>query len=329
MDYKKRFLNCRNSVYDQKSQKFLLSKLMDSEQEKDLAKGTNCSGYGRIRHFKRHIAEGWLPDSLPIDPACESLKSPYVDFLEAQVFQIASCNVNCWFCFVPDDLKLANANCSKWFSASEMIDLYENDKNKAPVIDLSGGNPELVPEWIYEMMKELENKKLNNKVYLWSDDTLTTDFLFDNLSDHQLDYMKNYQNYGKVCCLKGFDENSFSFNTGLPSYMFDDQLRRFREYIDFGFDTYGYINLTTNTLDGLARKINLIFDRLQNIHELLPLRIIPLKIAIYSPTVSRINDIRIKALEYQNIVVECWKEELYKRFNTEQTNRNIAKIKLN
>lgn len=46
-------------------------------------------------------------------------------------------------------------------------------------------------------MKALERNELQNKVYLWTDDTLTTDYAFEYLSKEELSYMASYRNFGK------------------------------------------------------------------------------------------------------------------------------------
>ena len=37
------------------------------------------------------------------------------------------------------------------------------------------------------------------------------DYLFDALSPADLDLVRGYRNYGRVCCIKGFDPRSFAF----------------------------------------------------------------------------------------------------------------------
>ena len=151
-------LQCRQKVYRPDTGQFLLSMIAGSEQAEDLSAPPNCGGYGRIHHFRRRVDIGWMDDPLPIDPACKALGLSYVDMLETQVFQLAVCNLHCWYCFVPNILKCAQAETSQWFTAEEMIDTFLKEKNHPCIIDLSGGNPELVPEWIIQTMKTLDKK---------------------------------------------------------------------------------------------------------------------------------------------------------------------------
>ncbi len=320
------FLKCRESVFNKDNNVFLLSKIGGSSQEKDLTVPPNCDGYGRIRHFRRFISEKWGKDPLPIDPACKALGLEACDMIETQVFQIASCNVKCWYCFVPDDLKKALEHSSKWFSAGDMINLFQRDCQGVRVLDLSGGNPELVPEWIYYIMRELEKRGIERNVYLWSDDTLTTDYFFEYLQKDQIDYIKNYKFYGKVCCFKGFDNHSFSFNTKLPQEYFDKQFENFEKYLALGLDLYGYVTFTTDDVSDLEERMANFINRLKKIHPLLPLRIVPLKIAIFTPVKNRLNPSYIEAVENQKRVYKEWKKQLEDIYEESLLNTRICDI---
>jgi len=65
-------------------------------------------------------------------------------------------------------------------SVGELIDLWSAEGDRANLLDLSGGQPEIVPEWILWTMRELLARNLDKGVYLWSDDNLSTDY-FDLL----------------------------------------------------------------------------------------------------------------------------------------------------
>ena len=301
--FKENFNNCRTSIYKPETRQFLLSRIAGSEQETDMSVPSNCDGFGRIHHFRRNV-DKWVQDPLPNDPVCKALEIPYTDVLEAQVFQIASCNAHCWYCFVPDELKRGKMVNAKWLTAEQMVELYKKSDTDIRVIDLSGGNPELAPEWTLDTMKALERNELQNKVYLWTDDTLTTDYAFEYLSKEELSYMASYRNFGKVGCFKGFDAHSFAFNSKLPENMYEKQFERFERYIE--------------------EKMGKFVDRLQKIHPILPLRTVPLKIFIFTPTGSRLNDRYSMALENQTRAIKAWKVELSKRYSKEQLAGRIS-----
>jgi organic radical activating enzyme len=322
------FDNYRNSIFRFESKEFLISKIEGSEQEMDLTLPPNCNGYGRIRHFKRNISSDWGKNPLPIDPAVRSLNLPCTDEMEAEVFQIASCNARCWYCFVPQSLEIADTSNSDWFTADKIIELFANERNNIKIIDLSGGNPELAPEWILETMKSLERRKLVDEIYLWSDDALTTDFAFKYLHHSDIRYMSKYKNYGKVCCFKGFDSSSFCFNTSLPSEYYDIQFTNFEKYVNMGFDIYGYVTFTTDSLKDLEKRMDSFISRLRNIHNLLPLRIVPLKIILFDTVKIIYADKYQKCLDNQKIVFHEWLKQLNKYYSKEQLNANICDISL-
>jgi len=234
----------RSRVLRQEPNEVLISRLAGSDQEEDLTKPPNCGGIGRIRHFRRDTSGGWPPNSLPIDPACKALGLGAVDVMEAQLFQNAACAWRCWYCYVPFDLLAANPKRGEWMTADNLVDRYSDTPNRPLIIDLSGGSPDLTPEWVVWMMDALEERGLANSTYLWSDDNLSTDYVFSKLSPGDRLRLATYRNYGRVCCFKGFDEESFSFNTGADSLCFDRQFELFKAYVDLGLDLYAYATFT-------------------------------------------------------------------------------------
>lgn len=322
------FLKYRTSIYNDNDRKFLLSRISGSSQERDLSQPPNCKGFGRIRHFKRKLDEDWF-DPLPMDPMSKSLKLPYADLIETQVFQIASCNLHCWYCFVPDNLKKGNQDCASWLTAQEMVELFVKSDNNIRILDLSGGNPELVPEWLVDTMKELDRQGLSEYIYLWSDDTLTTDYFFRYLSKEEKKLICEYPHYGKVGCFKGFDERSFHFNTNLSESYYKQQFELFARYIEMGLDVYGYVTFTTDNIDGIGDKINEFIYQLRKIHPLLPLRIVPLKIILFSTVEQRVNIKYNIAMENQIIVHREWRKQLRELYSETLLSQKICDIMIN
>ena len=105
----------------------------------------------------RDDGDGWPHNPLPIDPACRALRLSNDDALQAQVFQNAACNWRCWYCYVPFRLLDAVEAAGAWLSADDLVDLYlrESEATRPGMIDLTGGQPELVPEWVPWMMEAL------------------------------------------------------------------------------------------------------------------------------------------------------------------------------
>lgn len=304
----------RNRLVDFSSNRVSLARLEGSDQSTDLAIPVNCQGYGRIRHFRMNKENDWTVDPLPNIPAARALNIPTEEVLLAQVFQIAGCNWRCWYCFVDNKLLSADSKFSKFFSADEIIQMYINLDQRPLVIDLSGGQPDLVPEWALWMMKALESNFLSNKVFLWSDDNLSSRNLWYCLTTYEREYMAAFPNFARVGCFKGYDKESFSFNTLADPELFDEQFRIYKDLLKLGFDMYAYATLTSIPKKNLNSLISNFVDRLQEIHPNLPLRTVPLKIEVYSPTLKRMDNTHQAALKYQYEVHQAWREELDRRY---------------
>lgn len=318
----------RDRSIDISGKRLLVTKFTDSDQEQDLTKPPNCAGVGRIHHFRRATSLGWPENPLPLDPACTALGIPSVELLRAQVFQNAACNWRCWYCFVPFNLLAANPIHGEWVNATTLIDRYLNEPECPSVIDLTGGQPDLTPEWIPWMMQELRERGLEEQVYLWSDDNLSNDYFWRYLSDADRTLITGYRNYGRVCCFKGFNDESFAFNTNAEPALFTQQFELMGRLLEVGMDLYAYATFTTPTAHGIPGDIARFMDRLQVLDHNLPLRTVPLEIQVYSPVAPRMTDSRKGSLHHQWLAIEAWKYELEQRFSSSERAVNVAHVVL-
>ena len=318
---------CSNQVYLPDSKKVFLAKIEESEQEQDLTAPANCRGFGRIRHFRRYQYEDWIPDPLPIDPALKYLRQESTDLLLTECFQIAKCNLKCWYCFVPDGMKSGLKTCGEWFSADQMLDEVIAMDAPPQVIVLSGGNPELAPSWPLELMKSLEKAGYVDEFYLWSDDALSLDSFHNALSKSEVSYMVRYPGYGKVCCFKGYNNLSCRFNTQSNQLNYQDQLRRFKKYYEDGFDLYGYVTFTTPDLDDMEKELQGFFDDLRRIHPLMPLRVIPLRITRYK-SIQPLTAEQQTAHQNQFVVLAAWCELIAKTYDSCLISKKISDISI-
>ena len=321
----------RMRAIDLKGGRVLISRLAGSKQEADLTLPANCNGYGRVRHFRQTTVPGWPANPLPMLPACRALGiMPVPTFMTALVFQNAACAWRCWYCYVPDDLLNADPKRAAWFTADELIGLYRQIPDAPRIIDLSGGSPDLVPEWTPWMMRALKNAGLDQTTYLWTDDNLSTTYLFDTLSSADLDLLRTYRNYGRVCCIKGFDAQSFAFNTRARPCGFNRQFEILRRVIELGIDVYGYVTLTSSYEDGIELGVRDLVDRLQAIDPNFPLRVVPLQIQIFTPTRQRValDRDRERSLAVQEEAVATWTAELERRFDSTLRTRPTCDVPL-
>ena len=314
---KRRADHFRARAIDVDGRRILVSLLADSLQVADLTLPVNCDGYGRIRHFRINTPENWPRNPLPIVPACRALGiDPAPETMTAQVFQNAACAWRCWYCFVPEELLNADLKKSAWFTADQLVELYSRIPDAPLVIDLSGGSPDLVSEWVPWMMRALKDAGLDQTTYLWSDDNLSTTYLFDYLSRADLRLLCDYRNYGRVCCIKGFDADSFAFNTQAAPSDYEQQFEILRRLIALDIDVYGYVTLTAQTAHNIQMGIRDLFDRLQRIHPNLPLRVVPLRIQMFTPVERRLSRSDYQqSLSVQEEAIQIWKDELAARFD--------------
>ena len=321
----------RARAIDIEGGRVLITRLAGSRQEIDLTLRANCNGYGRVRHFRMATAEGWPTNSLPIVPACRALGiAPAPTLMTALVFQNAACAWRCWYCFVPEELLRADPERAAWFTADELVALYHDIPDAPRIIDLSGGSPDLVPEWTPWMMRALRNAGFERSTYLWTDDNLSTTYLFDTLSTADRDLLCTYRNYGRVCCIKGFDSRSFAFNTRAAPADFDRQFDILGRVIGLGIDTYGYVTLSSVHEDGVAEGVRELLDRLQAIDSNFPLRIVPLRIQIFTPVKRRLerDSDSERSLFVQEEAIAVWNAEIERRFDGGLRARQICDVPL-
>ena len=319
----------REASVDLENKRLLITNFRNTEQEKDLTEPPNCNGFGRVRHFRRRRTSSWPDNPLPIDPACKALNLEPLDMLRAQVFQNAACNWRCWYCYVPFNLLAADQRYSKWTSPSELIDSYLEQANPPSVIDLTGGQPDLIPEWVPWTMTVLKEKDLAEKVYLWSDDNLSNDYFWQFLSSADIELIATYPNYGRVCCFKGFDAQSFTFNTRAEPKLFDQQFELMKRLLSLEIDLYAYVTFTSVSDDDLDSKVRRFVDRLQDLNENLPLRTIPLEIQAFTPTQGRLNKATEQdAIRCQKLAIEIWKSELDIRYSSKLRSLSISDVHL-
>lgn len=308
--------------------KLLITNFHGSEQESDLTLPPNCRGFGRLRHFRLKTSEGWPLNPLPIVPAKKALGLQPTDELQAQVFQNAACNWRCWYCFVDFELLSADKKRAEFLSTDELVALYKSEPLQAAVIDLTGGQPDLVPEWVAWMMDSLEAAGLAESTFLWSDDNLSTDLFWQVLSPEQIERVAGYSNYGKVGCFKGFDADSFSFNTLAAPDRYATQFDLMRRLIATKIDTYGYVTLTAPDSARIATRMSKFVDDLQRVHPNLPLRTVPLRIHPFTPVRSRGTGEIPQALEAQEAAIACWNEELQRRYSAAELAQEITNVPL-
>lgn len=306
----------------------LISHLDGSAQEVDLSEPPNCNGYGRIRHFHQETPEPWPANPLPMLPAAIRLGLSPEQTSNAQVFQNAACNWRCWYCFVPFNLLAANEAHAGWLTSDQLVALYLAEEARPLVIDCSGGQPDLIPEWVPWMMEALRDRGIDKSVYLWSDDNLSNDYFWRFLAADQKRLVADYPAYGRVCCFKGFNATSFAFNTRAEPSLFERQFHLFERLLSLGIDLYAYATFTAPAEDHLYGDMASFVDRLQAIHPRLPLRLVPLRIETFGVVRPRVRAVHERALLIQEDAVIAWNDELRSRFSDAERRMPMPSVSL-
>ena len=328
IDTEKFSSHLRKKGIDIDKKAILVTNFKDSVQEKDLTEPANCNGFGRIRHFKYSNDSEWGINPLPLLPAAKALGFPHKNEVRAQVFQNSVCNWRCWYCFVDYKLLAGDKRYAEFLTCEEMLNYYLKQDAPPLVIDLSGGQPDLTPEWVPWMMEALIERGLSDKVFLWSDDNLSNDYFWQFLSDDSIELVSKYSMYSRVCCFKGIDEESFALNTEASPSLFNRQFDLFKRLIDLGIDLYCYVTMTSKVETDFHSVVPKFMDRLQKIREKLPLRVVPLKIYEFSPVKTRMKEVHNSMLQGQIFANQIWKEELAKRFSVEELSAPITEVTL-
>ncbi|HEX3955935.1 MAG TPA: hypothetical protein VHZ03_04800 [Trebonia sp.] len=310
------------------TRELLISRIDGSDQEADLSEPPNCDGYGRIRHFHTGTPPPWPDNPLPMLPAAYRLGKPAAQLGNAQVFQNASCNWRCWYCFVPFNLLAANEAHASWLTPDQLVRLYLDEGERPLIIDCSGGQPDLVPEWVPWMMDALRRHGVAGQVYLWSDDNLSTDYFWRHLTAREREAVAGYPLYGRVCCFKGFNAESFAFNTKAAPELYDRQFGLFAMLLGVGIDLYAYATFTAPSANGLSKDMGRFVDRLQDIHPNLPLRLVPLRIEAFGVVRPRVQAIHERAMAIQEDAVLAWNDEIGRRFSPAERGAPMPEVSL-
>lgn len=316
----------RNRLLNMERKEVLISYLRESNESEDKYTLINCDGYGRLRVFKEFKLHLYSNEIFK-KPLFRN--HPPVDELRTQAFQLGGCNWRCWYCFVDYGLLDGDKNRGKYFTADELIELYLKETDCPLIIDLTGGQPDLVPEWNLWMLEAIEKKGLKGSVYVWIDDNLSSFYLWEFLTKQDVEYIAKFLLANRVGCLKGYNYESFIFNTNGSKEDFDNQFRILSRLLESGFDIYSYATFTTPSIKNLAADMSAFVEKLSTIHSKLPLRIIPLRIHNFKNAQLRSKSIHIDSMELQHCVIDAWEYELLMRFSIDEIKTSYSKIKLN
>lgn len=272
---------------------------------------------------------GWPQNPLPIVPAARALGIAERSVIAAELFQNAGCNWRCWYCYVPFDRLGADPRTADWVSPSDLVAMYAALPQRPAVLVLSGGQPDLTPEWIPRTLEALAQQGLSDSTYLWSDDNLSNDYYWRYLTGADRLLVRRSARYGRVACFKGFDGHSFAFNTQAAPELFQRQFEIVKRLIAEGLDVYAYATFTSDSGEELEEHMSDFVDRLQSVSPNLPLRLIPLEIQWFTPLAQRTDTEHYGRYDLiQQRAITAWNAEVSRRFSALDQARPIVDVAL-
>jgi len=215
------------------------------------------------------------------------------DYNSPFTIQIGFCNLDCFWCFVSDELK--NGTTGRFFSAKEIINIWATNEDKG-ILRLSGGEPFLAPDFIIELGKEIR-KCNNSRLYLWIDTNLLGtgyERVVKKLSTLDIPF-------GICGCFKGFDEKDFEYNTRKNGKLFYKQFINAKEILNnLGKkgELFFYIPEILEKIksDEIENKIFSLIELLTSkIHPLAPLRTTILYIKEYEINKEKMHKQRLES----------------------------------
>ena len=326
IDTDKLAVSLRNRTIRGRDQ-FLLTKFTGSLQETDFSERPNCEGFGRIHHFRLKGSDRWIPNPLPQEVAAWRLGAIPEGETRVQVFQSSACEWRCWYCYVDFALLSAIQSRGSYLTADQILDIFLAEKNGIRVIDLSGGQPDIIPEWPVRMLESLARRHLEKEYFVWLDDNLSVYYAWHFLTQEELSMISRYRNFARVGCFKGFSPDSFSENTHARPELLQRQIDIMSRWVRQRVDSYGYITLTTRETAGMNQHLTRFIDEIQSrIGHFFPLRIVPLEIFPFTPMISRMGEAENRALQNQYEVLNAWKDEIQSRFSKSERALRIFEV---
>ena len=302
--------NYRCNAINLESQKVLFANLLDTAESKDQYHRINCEGFGRIRSFSNFSMH--LESDVLSKRKFNRLGSTAGSYT-SQVFQVAMCDLHCWYCFVDKSNRNGSNMSSKYLSANELLDLCIDNGEYPKNIDISGGSPDLVPEFVLWILEAVEQRGLKGKISIWVDSNLNSKYYETCLSKPDLEYISNFPNFRFLCSLKGWNEESAYFNSGMTG-TFQQQLDCLRFFVEHKMNLYLYVTLISSKIP-TEKDLRKLFDLLYDIDKDLPTYTIPLGIKPFHAVTDKAKRNILGSWSSQINCAKIWDTILLEHYN--------------
>jgi uncharacterized Fe-S cluster-containing radical SAM superfamily protein len=212
---------------------------------------------------------------------------------------VARCPLNCWHCYLYECLKnecgLACSNydtCNHekkselkikedWFSAKEIVESFIQRRQsdlergiKTNVLRITGGEPFLIPTFILEILQELQERNLQNEIFVWTETCLVPLAVIKNDGNYQIsdDLLKSMAKFNNFCvhpCFHGLNSSEFEQITGEKIGDYNHLFTGFKRLLNAGIDVYPTFGSNVSDPDLLEK----FFNEISVIDHHLPLRL--------------------------------------------------------
>jgi uncharacterized Fe-S cluster-containing radical SAM superfamily protein len=302
-----RQLSIRDHIYEKSSESIFVIEFSSTAQSSDSYHRSSVHPCIRIREFSSF--------AMHAQPASYHGRSPRYNCLlkknslstespwKTATIQLLGCAWRCWYCYVdPVNLKHTSPHARKIRIADLCIEACSVSEG---ILDLSGGQPDLVPEWPLYFNKQIMAIQGASRLHIRSEDNLCNDFLWRFLSAKEVGELARSPLYTRIGCFKGFDSESFGDVVG-NGFKFDDQLTCAARLIRDGFDPFYYATFSPSSAERLEARIRIFFEQLLGISDSLPLRVIPLLLRRTENWKPRRGVTFERKAEYNDMANQVW-----------------------
>ena len=273
-------LRLRSAIFDPKYRTVKVVNFARTRQATDSYHKTSSHGdIFRDRCFKTfnmHAQPPHLPYSSPrynclLMKGARSEHGPWT----TTAVQLLGCEWRCWYCYV-DPINLAKSSPhAVELSFAEILNMISQIQPN--ILDISGGQPDLIPEWLHACHTRVTSPQFTGKVNIRSEDNLNNDFLWRFLDKRDVERLAASATYTRIGCFKGFDDASVRNVVGKFGSC-ARQLQIAEGLIKSGFEPYYYATFSPESSENLHSRLEQFLNSLRAIEDWLPLRVVPLRL---------------------------------------------------
>jgi len=235
---------------------------------------------------------------------------------------IGGCNFRCWHCYCDDSL-LTGKNLL-FMTPKELINRFIEQRRKdlalgmpSNVLRITGGEPFLAPDLILSCLEEIHERRLDERVFVWSETNLSP-FIKQHNSEKclaekwvDLDKIARFKNFALHPCIHGITPENLFENTRVDGRWLDDLINGLKVLIQHKIDIYPTISSNMCTPNGIEN----FFQKLRSINRYLPLRFALIEFHLDYPGVMARSDAQKHDRVYNKyLVLSKWNALLQEEY---------------